>query len=125
MTEIPFDAQVAAIGRLLIYGCVFVVGFRMRRAYHWPVGLAIVFAYAANIALLRGDLFLSGMLGIPFAALNAWIYVSYMRNDVTVLKAHIGAKEAEWSTQRHDLINQLRAAEGREAQLRRIYEPKK
>ena len=110
---IPDEAIFASGARIVIYGLVLLAGWRMRKLYHWPIGAAIVCAIASNIFLIEGMLSWSGLVAMPFAGLNAYIYLKVMREDPSTLKALLGAKEAQWSRERHDLREEVAVLQAR------------
>lgn len=115
--ELPDEAAVAAFARIAIFLFVLLYGWSYRRRYHWPIGLGCVLGIAANVTLVAGDLSLQGYFGLLFTVIAAWVFIDAIRNDPEALKAHLGAMEAKWSDERHDLINDLTGLRGRNIYL--------
>lgn len=114
------EVEFAAYGRMAIFAIVLVAGWRVRRRReHWPVFAAVAFVLAANVALLAGDLLLSGVLGVPFAGLTAWVFVRSMTSRPDAIAAMLAAKESAWSRERHDLRHDLAVERGRSDLLQR------
>lgn len=116
---VPPEVEWAAYGRLAIYSLVVVAGWRAWSRRDWPVAAALVFVAASNVALLLGELGWSGVLGVPFAGLTAWVFVRSMRESPEALKAMLAAKESAWSRERHDLKQDLAVERARADVLQR------
>ena len=105
--------EVTVYYRVAMLTVVLLVGWRVRKRYHWPVGAAVFFGIANQAFLYAGDLFLSGVFGVLFVGMVSWVMVDYMRNDAGALRHLIGKKEAAWSKERHDLLNDVASLQAR------------
>lgn len=118
-TELAPEVVVGAAYRLVILALVLVVAVAIRRKDHWPVWVLILFGFLSNGAFIVGNLSLSGLFAVPYIGLIGYVCVSYMRQDVTAMKALLAAKEQAWSLERHDLVNDKAAVEAELYSLRR------
>ena len=118
MIELELGPVIACSFRIVLYAAVLALGWRFRRSY-WAVGAACALAIGSNAALLAGDLFVSGLLAIPFATLNAWIYLERMRQDPEALRVLMAARQAEWSKEMHNLRNDYAQAQAEATMWRR------
>lgn len=120
---LPDEVYLTGVFRVTLYLFVVIIVLASRQWQHWRVLTACILALASNAALLAGHLSLSGLVGAPFVAVTAWIFIDHIRSDPHLMKSWLGAKESEWSKERHDLLSELAAAKGMARFLRSKYEP--
>lgn len=98
--------EIATVARGAVWLIVLVVVLPLWRR-HPLVALAACGGLAATTARLYGDITINGYIGVPLTALIGWLLVNGMRKDHRALGALLGAREAEWSKQRHELVGDL------------------
>ena len=108
---LPQEVVVTALYRMLVFAVVMVMAARLWRRGRLIL-VACAFAIGSNIALLGQDMYLSGLLGVPWVTLAAFIFLRYMWTDAESLAALIGARESRWADERHDLQAELEAQRG-------------
>ncbi len=111
--DLPDDVILTTAYRIAVLVFVAVLGFAVRRRYHWPVGALIVFGLASNVLYFMGNLSLAGLLGVPYVGLVGWVLIDYLRSDPSALRAHFSAREEELRTRMHDLENDNAALRAR------------
>lgn len=102
----------AAIARMVIYSVPLALALRFG-VKHWPILVACWLALGANIVLISHNPLVAGLVALPAAALNAYIFIERMSQDPHTLRILLGSKEAAWARERHDLRNELAALAAR------------
>lgn len=127
IAAIPTDLAVGAGYRIAVLVIVLIVGWPVRKGYHWPIGIACLTGIGSNIAFLYGDLRASAVLAVPYIGLVGWVFIRKMQDDPVLMRHLLARKEAEWSKERHDLIGEQATLQARldycERQLAELHPP--
>lgn len=110
---LPPDVIASTIYRLTVLAVVATVAWKVRERHLWPILVIIVCGSASNGLYLTEHLSLAGIVGVPYVGCIGWVLVDYMRHDPSKLRALLGRKEAAWSRERHDLMNDNAALRAR------------
>lgn len=102
---VEIEGVIAGVSRAALYGIPLVAGWRVMRQFTWPIGVACSLGIILGIAAATGQTTTARVASVLLAAVNAYIYIDRMRNDPMTLRRLLASKEAEWSEERHELIN--------------------
>lgn len=103
-TALPDAAIAGSAGVMAMFAILLVVTLATHglRAF-WPIVTLAALAIVNNALLLTDHLATRGVLAIVSSGLVIWVCVDRIRNEPHSLRALLGAKESDWSRERHDL----------------------
>ena len=108
LADVPPEVAISAVARATFYLVVLAATARLLPRHPIVAGVCAL-ALASIVATLADQRPIASVIAVPFAALVAYLLVDRVKHDPKVMTDYLAAQQAQWSKDRHDLINDVQA----------------